>query len=72
MDNLESIPDDKLKEIVNIYYKEELPNWEELLKDKLLHIFLKETFKIHKTDSLVIATLTGYKNRLKRESYKKY
>jgi hypothetical protein len=72
IDNLEIIPKDDLKEMIHIFYEENIPNWDALLKKKQLHYFLKDTAKLGKPDVLTIELLTEYHNRLKKETYKKY
>lgn len=71
LDNLEIIPKDTLKELIHIFYEEDLPNWEVLLRKKHLHYFLKDTAKLGKPDVLTIELLTEYYNRLKKEQYRK-
>ncbi len=72
IDNLEIIPKDDLKKMIHIFYEENIPNWDALLKKKQLHYFLKDTAKLGKPDVLTIELLTEYHNRLKKETYKKY
>ena len=72
MNNLENIDIDGLKELIDISYIEDFPNWEELLKKKHLQSFLKETSKLVKPDVFAVEVVTEYKNRLKKETYKKH
>lgn len=72
LDDLENIPNEVLKELINISYVEDFPNWEYLLKKKHLQGFLKETSKMVQPDILSIETVTEYKNRLKKEAYEKH
>jgi hypothetical protein len=71
LDDLENISNDGLKEMINIYYTEDYPNWEYLLEKKHLQNFLKETSKLAKPDILAIETLTEYYNRIKKAAYQK-
>lgn len=72
LDDLENIPNEDLIVMINIYYEEDVPNWENLLKEKPLQGFLKGTSKLVKPDIPTIEILTEYKNRLKKEAYKKH
>lgn len=69
IDDLENVHIDVLKEMVDVYYKEALPDWETLLKENYLFVFMKDTRNIHKKDALISETLTEYKNRLKKEEW---
>jgi len=71
MDNLEIIPNDVLKDLIHIFYKEDLPNWEVLLRNQHLHFFLKDTAKFAKPDVITKELLTEYYNRLEKEKYRK-
>jgi predicted transcriptional regulator len=72
LDDLENIPNEDLIVMINIYYEEDIPNWGNLLKEKPLQGFLKGTSKLVKPDIPTIEILTEYKNRLKKEAYKKH
>jgi predicted transcriptional regulator len=72
LDNLEYIPNDGLREMIDIYYTKHFPNWENLLKKKHLQAFVKETLKLVVPDTLATELLTEYNIRLKKEAYKKH
>ena len=72
LDDLENIPNEDLIVMINIYYEEDIPNWENLLKEKHLQGFLKGTSKLGKPDVLTMELVTEYKNRLKKEAYEKH
>jgi hypothetical protein len=72
LDNLENFNNEELIDMINIYYVEDVPNWENLLKEKHLQGFLKRTSKLGKPDVLTIELVTEYKNRLKKEAYENH
>lgn len=71
IEDLENLPRDFLKEMLDAEYLDKLPNWEDLLKNKYqsTNTFLKETSKVHKPDIVAIETLTEFNSRIKRDKY---
>ena len=71
IEDLENLPLDFLKEMLDAEYLDKIPHWEDLLKNKYqsTHTFLKETSKLHKPGIVAIETLTEYNIRIKRGKF---
>lgn len=72
LDDLEIMPSKDIKDLIDVYYIEDFPNWEYLLRKKQLQGFVKETSKLFVPDTLATELLTEYNIRLKKEAYKKH